>query len=286
MEMHPTQVRSAASASASALRLPAWYNCCCLLVAVTMMMCECVSTAFVVRVPHQQHVVYMSGAYESSLWAKRENESENKNINTQPFMFRPVPPEFDNSLVAFVETTTVSSSSGSDPPLINCHVDFLCTVEGIEYTIGVPCNYPVRLYYFGDWVDKIGQPRIYVELSDRATMDELFPVARAAVVKSFGEKVDLERTPQTLQLVGELDCDDDDDFWDFVAVFQHRGKEYRVKHYVDEQPFFLVGKVPDKVEGEVAMNSDVRVLLTPEELDQIMPVLEPFLQFRSLPRQW
>jgi hypothetical protein len=92
----------------------------------------------------------------------------------------------------------------------------------------------------------------------------------------FGEELVLQRTPQTLTLVGELDDDVDDEDEsmedeetsseevDVLLSFEHRGKEYHLVRLLD--PLLLVGKFD-------ATMPNNRVLLSPEEADAVMPIL-------------
>lgn len=88
---------------------------------------------------------------------------------------------------------------------IECFADSKTIIDGIEYTIGVPCDNAVSLCYF----DKEGN-LLPVELDDEM-MDDVFPIAESVVADEFGEELVLERTPQTLTLVGELEEIDDDE---------------------------------------------------------------------------
>lgn len=81
---------------------------------------------------------------------------------------------------------------------IECYADSVAAVEGTDYTIGVPCDYCVALCYFE------GENLVPVELNDKL-MDDIFPVAENIVGEEFGEELALQRTPQTLTLVGELE---------------------------------------------------------------------------------
>ena len=155
---------------------------------------------------------------------------------------------------------------------IECYADSIITIDSVDYTIGVPCDYCVALCYFE------GSNLLPVELNDDL-MDDIFPVAENIVSEEFDEELVLQRTPQTLTLVGELEDDardeddddeDDDDFSDEEEVevllsFDHRGKEYNLVRMLD--PVLLVGK-------EDAERPDLRVLLTPNESEKIMPILE------------
>lgn len=156
---------------------------------------------------------------------------------------------------------------------IECYADAVATVNGVDYTIGVPCDYCVALCYFE------GDNLLPVELDDKL-MDDIFPVAENIVSEEFGEELALQRTPQTLTLVGELDDDiddeeDDDDMDDedydgeeeveVLLTFEHRDTEFFLVRLLD--PVLLVGKSDSE-------RPDLRKLLTPQESDEVMPLLE------------
>jgi len=243
--------------------------------------------------------------------AKSQSDSNNKNGVAAGAALKRVPPELEGIPIPFVAAAPASSSSSSSATtessdgntlrFIECYADCICTLNGEEYTIAVPCDYSVALCYY-DGSGK--QQLIPVEPADTATMDDLFPVAEAIVADEFGEELVLQRTPQTLTLVGELEDDededdeeeeDDDDDADgeeeveVLLSFEHRGKEFLLVRLLD--PILLVGKKPTKalLEGndnndddkeEVTM--DMRVLLTPDEADRVMPQLEElFLKFHN-----
>ena len=167
---------------------------------------------------------------------------------------------------------------------IECYADSVAVVDGIEYTIGVPCDYSVAICYFDE-----NESLLPVELDDDL-MDDIFPIAEGIVAEEFGEELALQRTPQTLTLVGELeeDDEDDDDEMDFeedgnlsieddapdeeevevLLSFDHRGTDYHLVRLLD--PILLVGKVDPSM-------PDNRVLLTAEESDQVMPILESMM---------
>jgi len=162
---------------------------------------------------------------------------------------------------------------------IECYIDSVATVKGVEYSIGSPCDYSVALCYF----DKDGQLNP-VELEDSKLMDEVFPIAEEIVEDEFGEELALVRTPQTLTLVGELELDNDDDESDYefnpdemddeeeeveiLLSFEHDGKEFNLVRLLD--PVLLVAK-PDK------NNPQSRLLLRVEESDTVMPFLEEMM---------
>ncbi|KAG7370911.1 DUF3727 domain containing protein [Nitzschia inconspicua] len=171
---------------------------------------------------------------------------------------------------------------------IECYADSIATVDGEEYTIGVPCDYCVALCYMDS-----DNNLVPVELTDKL-MDDIFPIAENVIMEEFGEELALQRTPQTLTLVGELedddeddeddddeddDDDDDDDPYDgeeeveLLLSFDHRDREYNLVRLMD--PVLLVGKIDPE-------RPDRRILLTPEESDKIMPTLESaFLKYHE-----
>ena len=165
---------------------------------------------------------------------------------------------------------------------IECYADSVASLGSTEYTIGVPCDYCVALCYFEE------ENLIPVELDDKL-MDDIFPVAENVVMEEFGEELALQRTPQTLTLVGELEDDyddeddedeeeDDEDYdgeeeVEVLLSFEHRGTEFHLVRLLD--PVLLVGKTDPE-------RPDLRVLLTPQESDKVMPVLEDtFLKYHD-----
>lgn len=126
-------------------------------------------------------------------------------------------------------------------------------------------------------------------------MDDIFPMAESIVAEEFGEELVLQRTPQTLTLVGELEDDDDEEALqrfeegdessmededdeeevEVLLTFEHRNQEFNLVRLLD--PILLVGKVDPS-------QPDNRILLTPEESDKVMPILEElFLEFQDEP---
>mmetsp|Transcript_12367 Transcript_12367/g.34039 ORF Transcript_12367/g.34039 Transcript_12367/m.34039 type:complete len:249 (-) Transcript_12367:251-997(-) len=163
---------------------------------------------------------------------------------------------------------------------IDCYADCIAMLEGTEYTIGVPCDYAVALCYYD------GDNLVPVEMND-PLMDDVFSVAESIVSEEFGEDLSLQRTPQTLTLVGELEDEEDEDEEDddldedesgeeeveLLLSFEFRGKEFNLVRLLD--PMLVVAKAEPGRE-------DVRRLLTPEESEKVMPLLEAmFLDFHQ-----
>jgi hypothetical protein len=191
-----------------------------------------------------------------------------------------VPPDQEGIPIPFVDKTGNA--------FIECYADSVAIVDGAEYTIGVPCDYSVALCYFND-----DDELVPVELEDEL-MDDIFPLAESIVGEEFGEELVLQRTPQTLTLVGELDDEDEEDFEEdddmsvedddaeedeeeveVLLSFEYKGKEFSLVRLLD--PILLVGKVDPNV-------PDNRILLTEAESDAVMPRLEEmFLEFHDDP---
>jgi len=160
---------------------------------------------------------------------------------------------------------------------IDCFIDSSAVVNGVEYTIGTPCDYSVAIGYF-DENDEL----IPIELDDEF-MDEIFPVTESIIEEEFGEELTLLRTPQTLTLAGELeeeedeafeiqqsDIDDAEEQVEVILSFEYDDQEYHLLRLLD--PVLLVGKADPEFDQR-------RIMLTPEESETVMPQLEKlFLQ--------
>lgn len=176
-------------------------------------------------------------------------------------------PEDDDTAIPFLDP--ISNT------FIECYADSIAIVDGIEYTIGNPCDTAVALCYF-DQDDNL----IPIDL-DGDMMDEVFPMVAAIVEDEFGEELVLERTPQTLTLVGELEeGEEDDDGEDeyeeetgedeeeveILLSFEEDDVEYVLVKLLD--PVLLVGKASDDE------NDQKCILLSEAEADKVMPSLE------------
>jgi hypothetical protein len=209
---------------------------------------------------------------------------------------QPVSDDLEGVPIPFVDRTTNT--------FIECYADCWCQLDGITYTVGVPCDTAVSICRMGP----VGQ---LISLEE-AEIDDVFSIAAAALRDEFDDELVLQRTPQTLTLVGELvdDDDDEDDEEDeddddldhkdlnaeddedvgdgndeedesdesveLLMSFEHRGDEYVLVRMLD--PVLLVG-VSNEGGGPETMK---RFLLTAEESDKIMPVLEDmFLEYNE-----
>ncbi|EJK47607.1 hypothetical protein THAOC_33661 [Thalassiosira oceanica] len=170
--------------------------------------------------------------------------------------------EDDDQIISFVDSDRVG---------IDCYVDSYATVDGVEYTIGSPCDYAVALCYFDS-----NEQLVPIELEEEL-MDEIYPIAEEIIEDEFGEELVLQRTPQTLTLVGELEeseeedgdeevgeeGSEEDEEVEILVSFEENEQEYHLVRLLD--PVLLVGK---------GGGEDTRILLTPQESDQVMPKIE------------
>jgi len=181
-------------------------------------------------------------------------------------------PEDDDTSIPFLDP--------KNNAFIECYADSIAIIDGVEFTIGNPCDTSVALCYFDE-----EESLIPIEL-DSPRMDEIFSVAASIVEEEFGEELVLERTPQTLTLVGELEAEDDEDEEDgddlgddeeeveLLLSFEEEGTEYVLVRILD--PVLLVGKASEDE------NEQKVVLLSEDESDRIMPILEEmFLDYQE-----
>ena len=78
------------------------------------------------------------------------------------------------------EGTPIPFLDADGKSFIECFADSTAILDGVTYTIGVPCDHSVALCY----IENDGL--IPVELDDRL-MDDVFPIAEATIADEFGE---------------------------------------------------------------------------------------------------
>lgn len=79
-------------------------------------------------------------------------------------------PEDDDTAIAFVEV--------DDSSFIECYADSIAIINGVEYTIGSPCDHSVALCYFDE-----DEQLIPIEL-DEELMDDIFNIAARLVLST------------------------------------------------------------------------------------------------------
>lgn len=211
---------------------------------------------------------------------KHKGKNKRRAVSSRLFMednFQKID-ENDDQIIAFIDSSVDEETTNA----IDCYVDSYASIDGVAYTVGHPCDYAVALCYFD------GQKLVPVELDDKL-MDDIFPVAEQIIEDEFGEELVLLRTPQTLTLAGELeeseiDEDEDgegligspeDEDVELLVSFEENGQDYHLARLLD--PVLLVGKNGTE---------NTRLLLTPEESDEVLPRLEElFLNSQGLVRR-
>lgn len=224
------------------------------------------------KVHSSLHSTVYSAGQKNIWWTRRSTQTRLALSHTDSNILHKVS-EDDETPIPFVES--------DNSAFIECYADSIAIINGVEYTIGSPCDHAVALCYFDD-----EEELIPIEL-DEDLMDKIFNLAASIVEEEFGEELSLERTPQTLTLVGELEegeeDDEDEDDEDMMnedeedvevlLSFEHDDTEYCLVRLLD--PVLLVGK------GIFGDKQRVK-LLTPEESDKVMPILEEmFLNSRD-----
>lgn len=185
---------------------------------------------------------------------------------------QPIDPELEGIPIPFIDRESNT--------FIDCFADTTCQLDGVTYTIGVPCDTAVALCKMEN------EELVPVEESE---LDDVFSIAAAAIEEEFEEELELQRTPQTLTLVGELeDEDDESDEMDGIETydsddetlnedeesveallsFEHRDVEYMLVRLLD--PVLLVG-VLDEADS---VETQKRYLLSVDESQRVMPKLE------------
>jgi Protein of unknown function (DUF3727) len=195
---------------------------------------------------------------------------------------QPVSADMEGIPIPFIDRKTNT--------FIDCYADCFCVLNGITYTIGVPCDTAVSLC-------RMGAGGQLVPLTEESEIDKVFSIAASAIQDEFDEELVLQRTPQTLTLVGELEDDEDEDdeaeddededdedlqhadggdedgedgdeSVELLLSFEHEETEYALVRMLD--PVLLVGVLEEGAEPQL----DKRYLLSADESEEVMPILE------------
>lgn len=165
-------------------------------------------------------------------------------------------------------TVTLTDEAGRK---LLCYVEHSLEVEGQEYVLLLPVDYPVEVFAWQGDENEEEEEAVLIE--DEAELDRLFPIAKAVLAE---QNLVLKRTALTLTVEGELpDFDEEDDDLEvdedheelqLLANFYDEEQEYTV--YTPLDPFFIPARLNDQGEP---------VLLSPEEFQKIEPML-PMLE--------
>ena len=165
------------------------------------------------------------------------------------------------------QTLILNDSNGNE---LFCYLEQLVSVEGHEYALLTPVDTPVSLFK----INEKDEP----ELIDKIDKNEQILKNAEAVLEEHDLR--LIRSAVTLTVSGELEepiydeleedyVDDDSESYELLVNFNLFDQEYGL--YIPLDPFFIVGKLKDKV----------ALLVEDDEFDKIQPLIETELEKRS-----
>ena len=165
------------------------------------------------------------------------------------------------------QTLILNDSNGNE---LFCYLEQLVSVEGHEYALLTPVDTPVSLFK----INEKDEP----ELIEKIDKNEQILKNAEAVLEEHDLK--LIRSAVTLTVSGELEepiydeleedyVDDDSESYELLVNFNLFDQEYGL--YIPLDPFFIVGKLKDKV----------ALLVEDDEFDKIQPLIETELEKRS-----
>ena len=165
------------------------------------------------------------------------------------------------------QTLILNDSNGNE---LFCYLEQLVRVEGEEYALLTPVDTPVSLFK----INEKDEP----ELIEKIDKNEQILKNAEAVLQEHDLR--LIRSAVTLTVSGELEepiydeleedyIDDDIESYELLVNFNLFDQEYGL--YIPLDPFFIVGKVKDKV----------ALLVEDDEFDKIQPLIESELEKSS-----
>ena len=165
------------------------------------------------------------------------------------------------------QTLILNDSNGNE---LFCYLEQLVIVEGKEYALLTPVDTPVSLFK----INEKEEP----ELIEKIDKNEQILKNAEAVLQEHDLR--LIRSAVTLTVSGELEetiydeleedyIDDDSESYELLVNFNLFDQEYGL--YIPLDPFFIVGKLKDKV----------ALLVEDDEFDKIQPLIETELEKSS-----
>ena len=165
------------------------------------------------------------------------------------------------------QTLILNDSNGNE---LFCYLEQLVSVKGQEYALLTPVDTPVSLFK----INEKDEP----ELIEKIDKNEQILKNAEAVLEEHDLR--LIRSAVTLTVSGELEepiydeleedyVDDDSESYELLINFNLFDQEYGL--YIPLDPFFIVGKLKDKV----------ALLVEDDEFDKIQPLIETELEKRS-----
>ena len=165
------------------------------------------------------------------------------------------------------QTLILNDTNGNE---LFCYLEQLVNIKGEEYALLTPVDTPVSLFK----INEKDEP----ELIDKIDKNEQILKNAEAVLQEHDLR--LIRSAVTLTVSGELEepiydeleedyIDDDSESYELLVNFNLFDQEYGL--YIPLDPFFIVGKLKDKV----------ALLVEDDEFDKIQPLIETELEKSS-----
>jgi hypothetical protein len=167
-------------------------------------------------------------------------------------------------------TITLTDEKGRT---LTCYIEHSLKLAEQEYVLLLPVDSPVEIFAWKEDDDEDEESA--TPISEEATIDEIFPIAKAVLEE---QNLTLKRTAITLTVEGDLPDLDEEDEIEFdeeedleqelqlLASFYHHEQEYAV--YTPLDPFLILARLDDEGQPQ---------LLSPEEMQKLEPLL-PMLE--------
>jgi hypothetical protein len=165
-------------------------------------------------------------------------------------------------------TVTLTDTNGRS---LACYVEHSLEVEGAEYLLLLPVDYPIEIVV---WDEDDDEEATFIEEED--VIEKIFADAQAVLEE---QNLKLKRTAYTLTVEGDLPQPEEQDIlsvedeeedseiepeeFQFLASFYHEEQEYEI--YTPLEPLLFFARQNAKGEPE---------LLSPEEFKKLQPLLE------------
>lgn len=170
-------------------------------------------------------------------------------------------PEWKDIPVRFIDTESAGKNK-----YIDCKLAFLIEMDGVEYSIAVPCETQVGVVCEGSFVG--GNPSHYLDSDDEENI-ELMEIAAAQFAKEFGEELKIKRTPRTLTVEGDLESITKD--WSSMLDSQNIKTEQLLDDEDEDDKF-----IDDFFRRELGANYREEFLIEDKEIDDEVEKISGF----------
>ena len=108
-------------------------------------------------------------------------------------------PEWKDIPIQFMDNESVGKNK-----YIDCNLAFMMEMDGIEYSIAIPCETQVGIVCEGSADGGAGDYDYFYLDPDEEENIEIMEIAAAQFAKEYGEELKIKRTPRTLTVEGDL----------------------------------------------------------------------------------